>query len=57
MCLKALREARWLGYWKAGYMECTGKRRGSIVSVIGEQGFEIDPSQNSKGPLNRGNII
>lgn len=57
MCLKALREARWLGYWKAGYMECTGKRRGSIVSVIGEQGFEIDPSQNSKGPLNRGSII
>lgn len=49
-------------------MECTGKRRGSIVSSIGEQGepdpglwslqgFEIDPSQNSKGPLNRGNII
>lgn len=50
-------------------MVCTGKRRGSIVSGISKvskepdpglwslQEFGIDPSQNSKGHLNRGDII
>lgn len=37
VCLKALREARLLGYWKES-MECPQKRRSDSVIGVGEQG-------------------